>query len=176
MTRIKPAVTAHHRHKKTLARAKGYSQGRRKLIRIANETVMKGLAYAYRDRRARKGDMRLRIGDDAVYYPDVQVVCDPADTNQMFTTAPCVVVEVLSPSTSSIDLREKLMAYRRIERLRAYVIVFQDERRVLRHYRAEDDAWFDALHFADDSRVPFPCPEVDLSLADIYQGVEPLGD
>ena len=58
MTRIKPAVTAHHRHKKTLASAKGYSQGRRKLIRIANETVMKGLAYAYRDRRARKGDMR----------------------------------------------------------------------------------------------------------------------
>ena len=58
MTRIKPAVTAHHRHKKILASAKGYSQGRRKLIRIANETVMKALAYAYRDRRARKGDMR----------------------------------------------------------------------------------------------------------------------
>src|SRR5438128_8501159 len=58
MTRIKASVTSHHRHKKTLARAKGYSQGRRKLIRIANETVMKGLAYAYRDRRARKGDMR----------------------------------------------------------------------------------------------------------------------
>src|SRR6266480_3666563 len=58
MTRIKPGVTSHHRHKKTLALAKGYSQGRRKLIRIANETVMKGLAYAYRDRRARKGDMR----------------------------------------------------------------------------------------------------------------------
>src|SRR5258705_10614070 len=62
MTRIKPAVTAHHRHKKTLALAKGYSQGRRKLIRIANETVMKGLAYAYRDRRARQGGTRrLRI-------------------------------------------------------------------------------------------------------------------
>ena len=58
MTRIKPGVTAHHRHKKTLEMAKGYSQGRRKLIRIANETVMKALSYAYRDRRARKGDMR----------------------------------------------------------------------------------------------------------------------
>ena len=58
MTRIKPGVTAHHRHKKTLGLAKGYSQGRRKLVRIANETVMKALAYAYRDRRARKGDMR----------------------------------------------------------------------------------------------------------------------
>src|SRR5919197_928960 len=58
MTRIKPSVTAHHRHKKTLGMAKGYSQGRRRLVRIANETVMKSLAYAYRDRRARKGDMR----------------------------------------------------------------------------------------------------------------------
>jgi large subunit ribosomal protein L20 len=58
MTRIKPGVTAHHRHKKTLGMAKGYTQGRRKLLRIANETVMKALSYAYRDRRARKGDMR----------------------------------------------------------------------------------------------------------------------
>src|ERR671934_59432 len=72
MTRIKPGVTAHRRHKKTLAQAKGYSQGRRKLIRIANETVMKGLAYAYRDRRARKGDMRrlwiARINAAARHY------------------------------------------------------------------------------------------------------------
>ena len=58
MTRIKAGVTAHHRHKGTLKLAKGYSQGRRKLVRIAHETVMKALAYAYRDRRARKGDMR----------------------------------------------------------------------------------------------------------------------
>jgi large subunit ribosomal protein L20 len=58
VTRIKAGVTSHHRHKKLLTQAKGYSQGRRRLIRIANETVMKGLAYAYRDRRARKGDMR----------------------------------------------------------------------------------------------------------------------
>ena len=58
MTRIKAGVTAHRRHKKVLGLARGYTQGRRRLIRIANETVMKSLAYAYRDRRARKGDMR----------------------------------------------------------------------------------------------------------------------
>src|SRR5438034_2437980 len=72
MTRIKPSVTSHARHKKTLALAKGYSQGRRRLIRIANETVMKSLAYAYRDRRARKGDMRrlwiARINAAARHY------------------------------------------------------------------------------------------------------------
>src|ERR671936_1808660 len=58
MTRIKPGVTARRRHKRVLGLAKGYTQGRRRLLRIANETVMKSLAYAYRDRRARKADMR----------------------------------------------------------------------------------------------------------------------
>src|ERR671929_1226756 len=58
MTRIKPGVTSHRRHKRVLGLASGYAQGRRKLVRIANEAVMKSLAYAYRDRRARKADMR----------------------------------------------------------------------------------------------------------------------
>ena len=119
-------------------------------------------------------NMRLRIGDDAVYYPDVQVVCDPADAEQMYTTSPCVVVEVLSPSTESIDLREKLMAYRRLESLRAYVIVYRDQRRIIRHYRAENDAWFDAYH-AREGSVPFACPELELTLAQIYEGVELTG-
>jgi large subunit ribosomal protein L20 len=72
MTRIKAGVSSHRRHKRMLGMAKGYSQGRRKLVRIANETVMKGLAYAYRDRRARKGDMRrlwiARINAAARHY------------------------------------------------------------------------------------------------------------
>ena len=58
MTRIKPGVTAKARHKKILGLAKGHTQGKRKLFRIANENVMKALSYAYRDRRARKADMR----------------------------------------------------------------------------------------------------------------------
>jgi Uma2 family endonuclease len=119
-------------------------------------------------------DMRLRIGDDAVYYPDVQVVCDPADSHQLYKTSPCVLVEVLSPSTESVDLREKALLYRGIESLKAYLIVYRDQRRVVRHYRAENNAWFDALH-AGEGNVPFPCPEVELTLADIYRGLTPAG-
>ena len=116
-------------------------------------------------------DMRLRIGDDAVYYPDVQVVCSPADAEQRYTSSPCLVVEVLSPSTQSIDLREKLMVYRRIESLQAYVIVYRDEMRIIRHYRAENGAWFDALYGAG-SNVPFPCPEITLPVRELYRGVD----
>jgi Uma2 family endonuclease len=115
-------------------------------------------------------DMRLRIADDAVYYPDVQVVRDPADTEEQYKSSPCVVVEVLSPSTQSIDRREKLLAYRRLESLRAYIVVYQDERRVLRYWRDEGNAWWDA-NIAGNGRVPFPCPEVTLTLDDIYRGI-----
>jgi Uma2 family endonuclease len=118
-------------------------------------------------------DIRLRIGNELVYYPDVQVVCDPADTEEMYTTSPCVVVEVLSPSTETIDLREKLIAYRRLESLQAYIIVFRDYVRVTRHYRDEIGQWFDA-EIVGEGNVQFPCPEVQLSLTDIYRGLASL--
>ncbi|HEX9750718.1 MAG TPA: 50S ribosomal protein L20 [candidate division Zixibacteria bacterium] len=47
-----------HRRKKYLKAARGNFGGRRKLIRVARETVEKGWTYAYRDRRVRKRTMR----------------------------------------------------------------------------------------------------------------------
>ncbi len=119
-----------------------------------------------------RSDVKLRVGDDAVYYPDVQVVCDPTDVEETYTRLPCVVVEVLSPSTEAIDRREKRLAYRRIATLRAYVIVYRDEMRVMRHWRDAEGAWWDA-EVAGDGRVPFPCPEVEMALGEIYEGVGP---
>jgi len=59
-------------------------------------------------------DMRFQI-DDVYYYPDVMVAWEPPETeNPLWRTNPCVVVEVLSPSTETIDRREKLLAYRAV--------------------------------------------------------------
>jgi large subunit ribosomal protein L20 len=58
MPRVKKGVTAHKRHKKILKLAKGYRGSKSKLFKKANETVMKALFYARRDRRAKKGDFR----------------------------------------------------------------------------------------------------------------------
>lgn len=58
MPRVKKGVTAHKRHKKILKLAKGYRGSKSKLFKKANETVMKALYYARRDRRAKKGDFR----------------------------------------------------------------------------------------------------------------------
>ena len=59
MPRVKSGVTAHRRHKKILKLAKGYRGAKSKQFKKANETVMKALYYARRDRRAKKGEFRM---------------------------------------------------------------------------------------------------------------------
>jgi large subunit ribosomal protein L20 len=54
MPRVKRGVTAHARHKKILALAKGFRGRRKNVFRIAKQAVMKAGQYAYRDRRTRK--------------------------------------------------------------------------------------------------------------------------
>ncbi|BAD40078.1 50S ribosomal protein L20 [Symbiobacterium thermophilum] len=58
MARTKPGKTTRARHKKILKLAKGYYGARSKHFRPANETVMKALFYARRDRRQRKRNFR----------------------------------------------------------------------------------------------------------------------
>lgn len=58
MPRVRTGVTAHKRHKKILKLAKGYKGAKSKQFKKANETVMKALYYARRDRRAKKGVFR----------------------------------------------------------------------------------------------------------------------
>ena len=58
MPRVKGGSHPHQRHKKIVKMAAGHRGARSRHFRSANESVMKGLAYAYRDRRTRKRDMR----------------------------------------------------------------------------------------------------------------------
>lgn len=58
MTRVKRGVTARHRHKKIIDLATGHRGQRHRLFRRANESVLHALAYATRDRKARKRQFR----------------------------------------------------------------------------------------------------------------------
>ena len=58
MARVKRAVHAKKHHRAVLEQAQGYYGNKSRSFRAANEQVMHSLQYAYRDRRARKGDFR----------------------------------------------------------------------------------------------------------------------
>ena len=58
MARIKHSVSTHRRKKRLLKRAKGQFAQRSKRYQQARRTVVRGLVYAYRDRRVRKREIK----------------------------------------------------------------------------------------------------------------------
>jgi large subunit ribosomal protein L20 len=58
MARVKRGVTTRKRHSRLLHQARGFRGTRRRLVKRANEAVMRAMVYQYRDRRTRKRDMR----------------------------------------------------------------------------------------------------------------------
>jgi Uma2 family endonuclease len=118
--------------------------------------------------RVYMSDVKLRAADDLYYYPDVMVACGPEGADPFVEEAPCVLVEITSPTTEAIDRREKLLVYRRIEGLRSYLIVDQASRRVDRHWRDDEGVWRHEV-VGGTGRVNVPCPEVELRLDTIYE-------
>jgi large subunit ribosomal protein L20 len=59
MPRVKNGAAHHARKKKIMQAAKGARGGRSKLYKAAKETVERGMRYAYRDRRKKKGEFRM---------------------------------------------------------------------------------------------------------------------
>lgn len=120
--------------------------------------------------RVHFGEVRLQAAETIFYYPDVMVACGDEPEDPYIEDSPCLVVEVLSPSTATVDRREKLLVYRQIPALRAYLIVHQEEQRVERHWRDAAGEWrFEEI--AGAGTVPVPCPEAELSLEQIYARV-----
>ena len=58
MPRVTHSPASKKRRKKVLKQAKGFVGGRRKLFRTAHETLMRGMAFATRDRKQRKRQFR----------------------------------------------------------------------------------------------------------------------
>lgn len=119
-------------------------------------------------------DMKVRVAAwNAFYYPDVMVACDSSDTHTYFKERPCLIVEVLSPSTEAIDRREKLLAYRTLESLREYVLIAQDKLQIEVYRSAEERGWsLETLTEGDTLRLE--CVGTTMSLDDVYEDVPRL--
>ncbi|MDE2450425.1 MAG: Uma2 family endonuclease [Gammaproteobacteria bacterium] len=112
--------------------------------------------------------VKLRISrDDYAYYPDVMVVCGREKAEERFFTDPKLIVEVLSPSTASVDRHEKRIAYRRIPALEEYVIVAQDAVEVTAFRRQE--GWEPVVLGSIDSVLELRSIDLRVPLARVYE-------
>ena len=114
-------------------------------------------------------DMKLAVSENAYYYPDVLVTCDERDQGSNIKNHPCLVFEVLSESTADVDRGEKLLNYRKLSSLQAYVLVSPTKRLVEVYRLVDDGSWrHDIL---EAGALELPCLPVTLSFDDVYEDV-----
>src|SRR5689334_2786280 len=136
-----------------------------------------------RNCEAHIADMRVNISPTGMYtYPDLVAVCGEArfeDAAVDTLLNPTVIIEVLSPSTEAYDRGEKFANYRRLETLREYVLIAQEQLRI-EHYRREGSEW--VLTEISDPEGTLNLPSIDchISVSAIYEKIDfdpemPLG-
>jgi Uma2 family endonuclease len=148
---------------------------------LRHSLIVQNLSFRLMERarggrcRVHTQNLKLRVGDDRIYYPDVLVLCTALPGDTLVVADPCLVVEVTSPSTARVDRGEKLDAYRRVASLGTYLVVDERRRRVDRHWRDAAGAWR-REEYAGQGTGPVACPEATgLSLDEIYEGVDVPG-
>ena len=121
--------------------------------------------------RVWQSDMKV-IGENQSknfsYYPDIMAACGENEGNQYARTNPALIVEVLSPSTQRIDMKEKFDNYKSIESLLEYVIVSQDVP-LVRVFRRRN-AWGMESFYAEDS-IELESVGLTIDVAHIYRRV-----
>jgi Uma2 family endonuclease len=113
--------------------------------------------------------VRLKVNQDEIfYYPDVMVACGP-NPEIRYRDNPRLIVEVLSPSTESIDKREKAVNYRHIPTLEEYVLVAERAPQVTIKRRSEE--WGSLILSSLEETAEFRSIDLTLPLKRIYEGL-----
>ncbi|MGE5658100.1 MAG: Uma2 family endonuclease [Actinomycetota bacterium] len=105
------------------------------------------------------------------YYPDVMVSCDERDKKAIQVIYnPCLIAEVLSPSTEAKDRGKKFRNYRRISSLREYVLI-GFEQKVIECYRLNDRGIWELYTYSEGDEVELKSVDFCGSIELIYEDV-----
>ena len=116
-------------------------------------------------------DVRISLSETRYVYPDVVVSCDPRDQEQDDTIQyPCLIVEVLSPSTEAIDRGRKLAYYRQCPTIREYVLV-DSQRQSVEVFRREKSNFWTYHVFESGDDVELVSVGIRFPLAKLYRNV-----
>ncbi|NER06150.1 MAG: Uma2 family endonuclease [Okeania sp. SIO3C4] len=120
-------------------------------------------------------DMKVKTtiaenSSDIFYYPDVMVTCNPQDIEKYYKNFPCLIVQVLSPSTQDLDRREKRLNYQSLASLQEYVLVDQTEMKV-EVYRPSETGYWSKETLGKEDCLELKSVGLTLTMADIYDEV-----
>ena len=125
--------------------------------------------------RAYNADLEIGISWSRYLFADASVVCGPVETFDIHKNAvrnPTVIIEVMSDSTKGYNKDKKFFLYQQIPTLREYVLIDQDEPIVIVHFKTDTNLWRYTAYQKLDEMVRFESINVEISMNDIYDGVE----
>ncbi|OUL23297.1 hypothetical protein BV378_21690 [Nostoc sp. RF31YmG] len=105
------------------------------------------------------------------FYPDVVVTCDDRENDPQLVQFPCLIVEVLSPSTEAADRGKKFAKYRQSPTLQEYVLVQVAQPGVEVFRRNEQGKWVLSEYSLED-RLTLESVNVEIAIADLYRQVQ----
>lgn len=116
----------------------------------------------------------IDVRPGTIRYADIVVDQQGAKGDALTAMAPVLVAEVLSPSTMKIDLGDKAADYLQLSSLAAYVVLAQDEVKAWVYNRGGQKPFPSGpqVFAGTDASISIPALSVDLSLIDIYSGIE----
>jgi Uma2 family endonuclease len=122
--------------------------------------------------RVGNSDVKVQVeGSNEYIYPDVSVTCDARDkTATKFASHPCLIVEVLSPSTESRDRWEKFNLYRRSDSLQDYVLVDANQIEIALYSKNDRGKW-EITRYAAGDLVELKSVNLTFAIEQVYEDI-----
>lgn len=143
----------------------------------AHDVIAGDLRSAIKSRLPRRGrcialgsDFKVRSPTGNSRYPDVSVDCSGIGWKALFTTAPKVVFEVMSPSNDDADKNSRLADYRAIRTV-AHIGFVEQDRLAVELWTRDGDDWRRTLIEGEDGVLDLAALEIAVPLAEIYETV-----
>jgi len=135
-------------------------------FRLLDDALVDGPCEAY------IVDVKVQVEPRKKYfYPDVVVTCGERDVDAQVVQFPCLIIEVLSPSTEAIDRGTKFAKYRRAATLQEYVLVQVEQPGVEIFRRNEQGKWV-LSEYSLGEVLELKSVGVEIAIADLYRQVQ----
>jgi len=143
---------------------------------LINLIVLLKLALRGTNYRLQSSDLRLWIPQyNCGLYPDLMIIAgEPlfSDNRNDEILNPCLIIEVLSPSTSGYDRGDKFRYYRSIPQLNQYLLVSQGEILIESYSKTSENHWLLQEYIPARGIISLDSLGISLNLADIYEGID----
>ncbi|PZV18879.1 MAG: hypothetical protein DCF20_02150 [Pseudanabaena sp.] len=118
-------------------------------------------------------DLKVNIvGTNNYTYPDISVTCDDRDkTTPNYFTYPCLIIEVLSPSTELYDRSGKFRMYRKNPNLQDYLLVSSNAIEMDLYHKNEAGDWL-IINYQEGDTVELKSINLSFPIEQIYRNLD----